>query len=125
MGVTTRRTAAKAGDASTKTTKKTSSSKVHTWDELKTHNAYDDAWIAIHGKTYNITEWSKRHPGGDIILLGAGTDSTVMFEQYHPAPVSSALLEKFCVGKMESKAVSSFYNWDADKFYRILRERGF
>jgi fatty acid desaturase/predicted heme/steroid binding protein len=55
-----------------------------TIEELEKHNKTSDAWIAISGKVYEITEWMNNHPGGsEPLLLFAGRDSTEIFESYH------------------------------------------
>jgi len=39
----------------------------------------------IHGQSYDLTNFVKRHPGGvEAILLGQGRDCTALFESYHP-----------------------------------------
>lgn len=94
-----------------------------TRDELRSHNVPQNAWAAVHGRVVNITEFARRHPGGDIILLAAGKDATVLFETYHPRGVPTSLLDKLQVGKMkEGDLPSSFYSWDSD-FYKTLRNR--
>ena len=35
--------------------------------------------MALNGIVYDITDYIKRHPGGIIILEGAGKDGTVLF----------------------------------------------
>jgi len=56
-----------------------------TCEELKKHNKPGDLWISIQGKVYNVTDWSKQHPGGDTPLLNlAGQDVTDAFIAYHP-----------------------------------------
>jgi len=38
----------------------------------------------IHGRDYDLTSFVDKHPGGAfLILLGKGTDCTVLFETYH------------------------------------------
>ena len=77
--------------------------------ELSKHKRHDDAWLLIHGKVYDVTEWQHKHPGGDIIILGSGTDSTAMFEMYHPNGVHSAILEKYCIGTIDETTVSNIF----------------
>lgn len=90
-------------------------------DDIKQHNTPTDAWASVHGKVVNITEFAKRHPGGDIILLVAGKDATVMVETYHPRGIPKAMLEKLEVGTLKD-APPSYYNWDSD-FYSVLKQR--
>ena len=47
--------------------------------EVKKHNKDDDAWIVLFGNVYDITDWIKIHPGGDVIKYGIGKDATEMF----------------------------------------------
>ena len=38
----------------------------------------------IHGRDYDLSSWVDEHPGGSMmILLGKGTDCTILFETYH------------------------------------------
>ncbi|KAF8809728.1 cytochrome b5 [Phlegmacium glaucopus] len=51
---------------------------------LKQHNKRDDAWTAINGKVYNITEYLPFHPGGEKELMRvAGRDGTKLFATTH------------------------------------------
>ena len=52
-------------------------------NELQKHNTLDNAWIALHGKVYDITSWVDKHPGGSIISQGLGKDSTDLWESIH------------------------------------------
>ncbi|KAE9446326.1 hypothetical protein C3L33_21775, partial [Rhododendron williamsianum] len=57
-----------------------------TSDDLKTHNKPGDLWISIQGKVYDVTDWSKSHPGGALPLLSlSGQDVTDAFVAFHPA----------------------------------------
>ncbi|KAL1532578.1 DNA replication regulator sld2 [Salvia divinorum] len=54
-------------------------------EELATHNTPGDLWISIQGKIYDVSDWIKTHPGGDLPLLNlAGRDATDAFVAYHP-----------------------------------------
>ncbi|KAK8969837.1 Delta(8)-fatty-acid desaturase [Platanthera guangdongensis] len=55
-------------------------------EELAKHSSPSDLWISIQGKVYNVTDWVKHHPGGDIPLFDfAGQDATDAFLAFHPA----------------------------------------
>jgi cytochrome b involved in lipid metabolism len=77
-----------------------------TWQELAKHNTEESAWIAVHGKVYDITAWLDRHPGGkEHLLLAAGREATWAFESYHPfqsAQDPRAVLSKFEIGELAS-----------------------
>jgi len=115
--------------------KSSTSLKTISKSELAQHNTPASAWCAIHaqdsstGKYTNehvvvdITNFASKHPGGDLILLAAGKDASVLFETYHPRGVPSSLVKKLQIGVMEKGSYdSSFYSWDSD-FYKVLRSR--
>jgi len=76
---------------------KSSQTKLITNAELRQHNVPGNAWAAVHGKVLDITDFAKRHPGGDLILLAAGKDASVLFETYHPRGVPESLVNKLTV----------------------------
>eukprot|EP00929_Paragymnodinium_shiwhaense_P050788 TRINITY_DN2557_c1_g1_i2.p1 TRINITY_DN2557_c1_g1~~TRINITY_DN2557_c1_g1_i2.p1 ORF type:complete len:514 (+),score=65.74 TRINITY_DN2557_c1_g1_i2:68-1609(+) len=51
--------------------------------EVALHSTDEDFWTGLHGSVYDMSGFAKDHPGGSMVLLAAGTDCTVMFEQYH------------------------------------------
>lgn len=97
--------------------------KTFTSKELRSHNTPASAWAAVHGKVLDITSFAKRHPGGDLILLAAGKDASILFETYHPRGVPPALVKKLTIGEMKKGEIEdSFYSWDSG-FYDLLRKR--
>ncbi|KAJ8750617.1 hypothetical protein K2173_015791 [Erythroxylum novogranatense] len=75
-----------------------SSRKFISHDDLEKHNKAGDLWISIQGKVYNVTDWTKDHPGGQLPLLNlAGRDVTDAFVAYHPA-TAWRHLDKFFTG---------------------------
>lgn len=102
--------------------------------ELASHNTPHSAWCAVHstdasGKytgeyaVLDITSFASKHPGGDLILLAAGKDASVLFETYHPRGVPKSLVKILQIGVMERGSYdSSFYSWDSD-FYNVLKQR--
>lgn len=63
--------------------------------------AGDDAWVAIKGNVYNVTDWLDQHPGGRKILLkNAGTDATDKFVNYHPDYVLKEVAPKYKIGTL-------------------------
>ncbi|ODM90275.1 Cytochrome b5 reductase 4 [Orchesella cincta] len=55
-----------------------------TKEELAQHNKQTDAWMAIRGKVYDVTDFLRKHPGGkSSIMQGIGKDATGMFNQAH------------------------------------------
>lgn len=103
-----------------------------TFNQVKGHNTPKSAWTVVNNKVLDITKFSKRHPGGDIILLSAGKDATVLYHTYHPRGVPDAVLNKLTIGTLkvdsndngtrEDGSITSYYNWDSP-FYQTLCER--
>ncbi|KAG7941245.1 hypothetical protein I3843_16G029900 [Carya illinoinensis] len=49
-------------------------------EDLRKHNKPGDVWISIQGKIYDVSDWLKDHPGGELPLLNfAGRDVTDAF----------------------------------------------
>ena len=48
------------------------------WEEIKLHSSRTDKWIVIDNNVYEITNWSRKHPGGSKLLSHyAAQDATV------------------------------------------------
>ena len=110
--------------ANKKGTKERKNNKQISKEELAKHNKHNDCWITIHNKVYDVTKWADFHPGGDIIKLGGGTDSTAMFEMYHPRTIPTAILQKYCIGSMkETDSFSTYFDWKSDTFYSTMKAR--
>eukprot|EP01136_Pigoraptor_vietnamica_P024770 Opistho-1_new@78079 len=79
-----------------------------TWEQLAQHNKRTDAFVAVRGKVYNVTEFMKKHPGGqDALIVAAGRDVTQVFEMYHPFSTAK-VLAKYEVGEVLSNNSPSF-----------------
>ncbi|XP_072033826.1 acyl-CoA (8-3)-desaturase-like [Amphiura filiformis] len=56
------------------------------WEEIgqRDGKAGRDKWLVIDGQVYNITRWSKKHPGGHkVISHYAGQDASEAFLAFH------------------------------------------
>ena len=66
------------------------------------HNdAEHDAWIAISGRVYDLTEFLHLHPGGlKILQANLGVDATRAYRQvqHHMRPEVDALLAMYAIG---------------------------
>jgi len=66
------------------------------------HDKEGDAWIVIEGKVYNISKFVDEHPGGYIILDGAGKDATKLFtEEFIHSDSARELLPGMYLGDLE------------------------
>nr|XP_054755277.1 acyl-CoA 6-desaturase-like [Lytechinus pictus] len=57
-----------------------------TWDEVKKHDGktVKEKWLVVDNQVYDITQWSKRHPGGfKVITHYAGQDGSEAFTAFH------------------------------------------
>ncbi|KAG8908340.1 hypothetical protein FRB99_007267 [Tulasnella sp. 403] len=62
------------------------STKTFTREEVAKHNKQGDLWIVIDAKVYDISKFSRHHPGGLSVLLDeevAGKDATQVFFSLH------------------------------------------
>lgn len=95
-----------------------------TSDELKTHNKPGDLWISIQGKIYDVSEWIKTHPGGDLPLRNlAGEDATDAFVAYHPKQAWGHL-EQFSTGLHLQDYVVSEMSKDYRRLVYDFTKRG-
>ncbi|CAO2835549.1 unnamed protein product [Amaranthus hypochondriacus] len=95
-----------------------------TSEELKKHNKAGDLWISIQGKVYDVTNWAKEHPGGDIPLLAlGGKDVTDAFIAYHPGTTWN-MLNKFFNGYYLKDFEVSEMSKDYRKLHNELSKMG-
>lgn len=70
--------------------------------EVAKHAKKDDAWMALFGNVYDVTDWISIHPGGDVILYGVGKDATAMFTGVGHQADALQFMEKYKIGILES-----------------------
>ncbi|GBC06134.1 hypothetical protein RclHR1_06640012 [Rhizophagus clarus] len=98
------------------------SGKKFTWEELAQHNKADDAYVAIRGSVYDITNFIKKHPGGeDILLFASGRDATQAFETYHELGKPDLVLKKYFIGTLISNELPVFL--EPSEFHRTVKKR--
>ena len=68
--------------------------------ELAQHTSEDDCWMAIKGRVYDVSAFIDEHPGGDIILDGAGTDATDLFFDIGHGQAAQDMLDEMLIGKL-------------------------
>jgi len=95
------------------------SKRKYTWGEIKQHNSFSDCWIVVHGKVYDVSRWAPKHPGGNLIVSGAGRDSTAFMHSYHPCYVME-MLTQYHIGEVDK--YDNYYTWDS-KFYNTIKLR--
>tara|TARA_B100000902_G_scaffold389378_1_gene436421 strand:+ start:5457 stop:7262 length:1806 start_codon:yes stop_codon:yes gene_type:complete len=88
-----------------KSNKKTPPSKKgYTIEEVRKHRNTNSAWLVIKGKVYDVTQWRKKHPGGDVIMQGVKVDdATSLFENRGHSDFARKKLKELFIGKLIKK----------------------
>ena len=77
-------------------------------EEIAQHASVHDAWIALHGKVYNITPYLHYHPGGvDIFKPCLGGDASELFDKYHRWVNTQGLIGVLQLGYLDESAASA------------------
>ena len=62
--------------------------------ELSKHDQPNDAWVAINGTIWDVTEFARKHPGGaEIILQYLGRDASHAYNEVHGPKVAAKNLD--------------------------------
>jgi len=93
--------------------------KKYSWNDVQKHNSLSDCWIVVQGKVYDVTAWAPNHPGGNILITGAGRESTAFMHSYHPRYVLE-LLDQYYIGDLEN--YDNYYTFES-KFYSTMKAR--
>ncbi|XP_015178323.1 PREDICTED: cytochrome b5-like [Polistes dominula] len=73
--------------------------KVYTINEVAQHNKETDLWLVMHDGVYDLTDFYKKHPGGEEVLINsAGTDCTKCFDEIGHSEEAILLKETFKIG---------------------------
>eukprot|EP01130_Rhizamoeba_saxonica_P015952 TRINITY_DN7278_c0_g1_i3.p1 TRINITY_DN7278_c0_g1~~TRINITY_DN7278_c0_g1_i3.p1 ORF type:complete len:302 (+),score=71.88 TRINITY_DN7278_c0_g1_i3:223-1128(+) len=74
----------------------------YTMEEVSKHDDEDDCWMVIKDKVYDVTKFVDEHPGGYIILDGAGKDSTYeFFEEFEHTEEAYDMLKQYLIGHLK------------------------
>nr|AGN29614.1 cytochrome b5-like protein [Acartia pacifica] len=67
--------------------------------EVGQHCTYDDAWMVIYDKVYDVTDYMVLHPGGEEVMLEyAGYDATIALRGVAHSRAAFRALDRYCVG---------------------------
>lgn len=78
----------------------------YTIEEVATHNNEKSLWVIMNRKVYDLTAFSKRHPGGSAVLLQmAGKDATAAAAASHKSSLPAHIMWEYCVGHIVREKV--------------------
>ncbi|XP_072322468.1 acyl-CoA (8-3)-desaturase-like isoform X3 [Scyliorhinus torazame] len=96
-----------------------------TWEEVQRHCTRSDRWLVIRRKVYNISDFSKRHPGGArVIGHYAGQDATDAFTAFHiDKTLVNKYLKSLLIGELapDQPSLESWKSKPATDDFRELR----
>lgn len=80
------------------------------WDEIARHTERTDRWIAVNGYVYDVTNWARRHPGGEKIISGyAGQDASEAWYAFHPNKAYvSKFMKSIIIGRVREEKDHTF-----------------
>ncbi|KAL7739763.1 hypothetical protein ACLKA6_015003 [Drosophila palustris] len=74
-----------------------------TLEEVAQHDSYDDCWIVIYDRVYDVTQFLREHPGGDDIIMDhAGRDATIAFHGTGHSRHAVEQMNHFLIGVLPS-----------------------
>lgn len=82
---------------------------IYSYEDVQKHNKYDDCWIVLGTKVYDITTFLEDHPGGSKILLeNGGKNATDAFiEVGHITNYSIiSMIKDFLIGRVTEETNS-------------------
>ncbi|ESL10471.1 hypothetical protein TRSC58_01796 [Trypanosoma rangeli SC58] len=69
-------------------------------EEVARHVSESDLWMVIDGNVLDVSSFVQQHPGGLLIMEGAGGhDAAALFSEFH-VPSTVKLFEKYCIGRL-------------------------
>jgi len=72
----------------------------YTLDDIAKHNTPESLWLIINGGVYDMTKFFPQHPGGDMMLLGAGRDATKLFNDNFHSVRAKTILSEYRIGSV-------------------------
>ncbi|EDW04128.1 cytochrome b5 [Drosophila grimshawi] len=72
-----------------------------TLEEVAHHDSYDDCWIVIYDRVYDVTHFLREHPGGDDVIMDhAGRDATIAFHGTGHSRHAVEQMRQFLIGEL-------------------------
>merc|ERR1719247_3954369 len=78
--------------------------------EVQKHTTKESAWVVLHDKIYDLTQFLDDHPGGhEVVLKWAGKDATKFWSCIHKKEwIAEYIKDEWCLGPVgpEPKVVA-------------------
>jgi len=72
-----------------------------TLQEVSEHDCYDDCWVVIYDRVYDVTKFLREHPGGeDVIIDHAGRDATIAFHGTGHSSDAIEIMRDYLIGEL-------------------------
>ncbi|KAL1359513.1 cytochrome b5-like [Arachis duranensis] len=82
--------------------------KVYTFAEVSQHKTYNDCWLIIDGKVYDVTKFLDDHPGGgDVVVSSTAKDATDDFEDVGHSKNARKMLNDYYIGDIDLSTMKS------------------
>ncbi|EMC91551.1 hypothetical protein BAUCODRAFT_97696 [Baudoinia panamericana UAMH 10762] len=90
--------------------------------DVAKHSSRNDLWIVVHGGVYNVTEYSRDHPGGlDALAEVGGTDATSAYEDVGHSEDAREIMQSLLVGHLEGAPKASDTSEDKTPKVQVVR----
>ncbi|KAH8377904.1 hypothetical protein KR093_007825 [Drosophila rubida] len=75
-----------------------------TLEEVSQHDSFDDCWIVIYDRVYDVTQFLREHPGGDDVIMDhAGRDATIAFHGTGHSRHAVDQMRHYLIGQLPAK----------------------
>ncbi|XP_062141974.1 uncharacterized protein LOC133850033 [Drosophila sulfurigaster albostrigata] len=72
-----------------------------TLEEVAQHDSFDDCWIVIYDRVYDVTQFLREHPGGDDVIMDhAGRDATIAFHGTGHSRHAVEMMRHYLIGQL-------------------------
>lgn len=86
---------------------------IYSTEDVAKHNSLESGvWVTFEGVVYDITDFVNKHPGGDKILLAAGSAIEPFWAMYavHQTDEVLKMLEEYRIGMLKVNKIIVFHS---------------
>lgn len=99
-------------------------SRRYTLAEIKKHDTPDDLWMIIYNKVFDVTAFTKQHPGGAEVLFDcSGVDATEPFEDVGHSNIALKMLIPYYLGEVVENERKHYPNLSSSRS-KLLEHNG-